>query len=255
LTPKPHHERSDWWGFTLSEDPAMCKPLCFIAVSLLTLTASAQEPAPNTLTPDEAKDGWKLLFDGKSTDGWRLYKGTDAGKWAAKDGLLVSGGGDLMTKDKFTNYVFSVDWKIVKGNNSGIIYRIAELGNQSWNTGLEMQIMTANPKQAKLGKNDPGALYDLFAPTSNTLKPADQWNTFKIVNKGNHIEQYVNGVKVVETDIGSDEWNAAIAKSKFKGSKLFASQPTGYIALQDHGGQCLFRNIKIKVLPDSADKK
>jgi hypothetical protein len=232
----------------------MHQPLSLLAIALLTVTAAAQETTPNTLTPAEQKDGWKLLFDGKSTDGWRIYKQKDAGKWAAIDGLLVSGGGDLMTSEKFANYVLSVDWKIIKGNNSGIIYRVAELDKQSWNTGLEMQIMIPNPKQAKLGLHDPGALYDLFAPSSNPVKPADQWNTFKIVNNGNHIEQYVNGVKVVETDIGSDDWNKAIAKSKFKNSKIFAVQSPGHIALQDHGGQCVFRNIKIKALPESAKK-
>ena len=227
--------------------------LSLIAIALFTMTAAAQDHS-NTLTADEAKDGWKLLFDGKTTDGWRLYKGKDAGKWTVENGILVSGGGDLMTKDKYANFIVSVDWKFTKGNNSGIIFRVAELGGASWNTGPEMQVMTHGPKD-KPGKTGGGSLYDIFAPSTNALKPASDWNTFKILLNGNHIEQYVNGVKVVETDIGSDEWNKAIEKSKWKGSKLFASQPTGHIALQDHGGQCLFRNIKIKVLPDSASKK
>src|SRR5947208_2758341 len=99
----------------------MFKPPSLLAFSLVAMTALAQEPAPNTLTPEEAKDGWKLLFDGTSTEGWRVYKQKDAGKWTVKDGVLVSGGGDLMTRDKFANFIFSVDWKFTKGNNSGII--------------------------------------------------------------------------------------------------------------------------------------
>jgi len=94
----------------------------------------------------------------------------------------------------------------------------------------------------------------MYAPTANAMKPADQWNTFKIVANGKHIEHWMNGVKVVDCEIGSDDWNQRLATSKWKNEKLFVSQPTGHIALQDHGGKMLFRNIKIKVL-DASDKK
>lgn len=205
------------------------------------------ESTPNTLTDAEKSAGWRLLFDGKTTDGWRLYKGKDAGKWSVRDGALVGGGDDLITKDQFGDFELAVDWKFEKGNNSGIIYRCDESKGASWQTGPEMQVMPDKPG-SKPGRTSGGSLYDLFPAKENALKPADQWNTFKIVCIGKHIEQWVNGVKVVDVEIGSEEWNKALASSKWKSNLTFATLPKGHIALQDHGGVCLFRNIKIREL-------
>lgn len=226
-----------------------------LAVLVLTPARAADDQAPNTLSEQERKDGWKLLFDGKSLDGWRVFKKQDTTGWTVKDDaiFLEKSGGDLMTKEKYGNFEFVIDWKFASGDNSGIIYRITEDVSPSYMSGPEMQVM---PQKAadKLGKNSGGSLYDMYAPTANPFKPADQWNTFKIVCNGKHIEQWVNGVKVVETDVGSDDWNTRLAASKWKNAKLFASQPTGHIALQDHGAKVAFRNVKIKVLPDSEKK-
>lgn len=212
--------------------------------------ADDKEPTPNTLTPQEMKDGWKLLFDGKSLDSWRVFKKQDAKGWTVKDGTLYlekPGAGDLMTREKYGNFELTIDWKIETGNNSGLIYRVSEEGGTTYVSGPEMQV--ANHKaDAKLGKNDGGSLYDMYAPTSNPLKPADQWNTFKVLCNGKHIEHWVNGIKVVDCDIGSDDWNKRLAASKWKNEKLFATQPAGHIALQDHGSKLAFRNLKIKVL-------
>ncbi len=215
--------------------------------------ASAQRASsqpPNTLSAKEKKQGWKLLFDGKTLKGWRVYgrKGTKG--WEVKDGamFLKGRGGDLMTVDKFGDFEFMIDWKFVKGNNSGIIYRVKEVaGKPSYITGPEMQVMSQSPKQ-KLGKNSGGSLYDMYAPSTNAFKGEDGWTTYKVVCRGNHIEQWVNGVKVVDCEIGSKEWNERYAKSKWKNNKLFASQPNGHIALQDHGGSILFRNAKVRQL-------
>jgi 3-keto-disaccharide hydrolase len=232
---------------------------CTISLLLFSrsLAAAADKDATiNTLTAQETKDGWKLLFDGKTVDGWRAFKKQDAKGWTVKEGLLYlekPGSGDLITKDKFGNFELTVDWKIESGNNSGILYRVSEEGGTTYVSGPEMQVMN-HKEGAKLGKNDAGALYDMYAPTANAMKPADQWNTFKIIANGKHIEQWMNGVKVVDCEIGSEDWNKRIAMSKWKNEKLFASQASGHIALQDHGGKMLFRNIKIKVL-DGAGKK
>jgi hypothetical protein len=225
-----------------------------LAAALLAAPAVAddKDAPPNTLTAQEMKDGWKLLFDGKSLDSWRVFKKQDAKGWTVKDGLLYlekPGSGDLITKDKFGNFELVVDWKIESGNNSGILYRVSEEGGTTYVSGPEMQVMN-HKEGAKLGKNDAGALYDMYAPTSNAMKPADQWNTFKVVANGKHIEHWMNGVKVVDCDIGSDDWNKRIAASKWKNEKLFAAQATGHIALQDHGGKMLFRNLKIKSLDE-----
>ena len=99
-----------------------------------------------------------------------------------------------------------------------------------------------------MGKNDAGSLYDMYAPTSNPLKPGDEWNTFKVVARGKHLEHWVNGVKVVACDIGSDDWNKRYAASKWKNLKQFAAVDRGHISLQDHGAKILFRNVKIRVL-------
>lgn len=181
--------------------PRSLAALALTAIAALTLHAQI-EPTPNLLTDAEKAAGWKLLFDGKTTDGWRLYKGKDAGKWSVRGNVLVSGGGDLMTVDQYGNFEFATEWKFEKGNNSGIIYRVAETAGPSWQTGPEMQIQNDKPG-SKLNKTAAGSLYDVFAPKENPLKPADEWNAYKIVANGNHIEQWVNGVKVVETDIGS----------------------------------------------------
>jgi len=224
--------------------------LAVLALASVSLQAQTDTP-PNTLTKDEQTAGWKLLFDGKTTDGFRLYKGKDAGKWSVRDGVLVSGGGDLITKDQYDNFEFAAQWKFEKGDNSGIVYRVAETKGPSWQTGPELQLLKNKPG-SKLGKNDTGALYDMFAAKENTLKPAEEWNSVKLVCNGKHIEHWINGVKVVEADIGSDEWNKALALSKWKNVKQFAGETKGYIALQDHGGVALFRNIKIRELKDAA---
>lgn len=215
----------------------------------------ADVQAINTLTAQETKDGWQLLFDGKSLDGWRVYKQKDAGNWKVKDGLLISGDKDLITREQYANFELQIDWKFDKGSNSGILYRVGEEGEHSYQTGPEMQIMT-HPPNTKINKNGGGAIFDLLAPTENAFKPAKEWNTFKIVANGKHVEHWVNGVKVVACDIGSDEWNKAVANSKWKNEKLYAARTAGHIALQDyHGHKIHFRNIKIRVLADTAAKK
>ncbi len=233
------------------------KPLGLTAILLTMLSplvffpACAQEEIPiNTLTAQERQDGWKLLFDGNSTAGWRLYRGQDAGTWSVRDGLLVSGKGDLMTAAQYANFEFSLDFKFEKGNNSGIIYRCLETKGPSHSTGPEMQVMNDKPGST-LGKNSVGSLYDMFAPSSNPIKPATDWNTLKVICNGKNIQHFINGVKVIDVTIGSDQWNEAYAKSKWKNTKEFAASPRGHPALQDHGGTCLFRNIKIRVLPES----
>ena len=212
--------------------------------------ARADEASPNTLTKDEAKDGFKLLFDGKSLDGWRVYGKKDATGWEVKDGAIYigKGAGDLMTAEKYANFELLIDFKFEAGNNSGLIYRVLETKEPSYMSGPEMQVMH-HKSGDKLGKNSGGSLYDLYAPSENPFKGADVWTTYKLVCDGNKIQHYVNGVKVVDVEIGSADWNERMAKSKWSKAKNFATQTTGHIALQDHGSKVSFRNIKIRVLP------
>lgn len=193
---------------------------------------------------------WQPLFDGKSLEGWRVYNKQGTGNWTVKDGAIFlekSGGGDLMTEKKYGDFELSLEWKFEKGNNSGVIYRVQETKGPSYITGIEMQVMPQKPTD-KLGKNSGGSLYDMYAPTGNPFAKEQEWVEYRIVCKGKHVEQWVNGQKVVDCDIGSDDWNSRYAASKWKDKSEFASFPEGHIALQDHGANILFRNVKIREL-------
>jgi len=209
--------------------------------------------ADNQLSEQEAKDGWKLLFDGKTTEGWRGYKKTDVpAAWKVIDGTLAQtgGGGDLRTMDKFENFELLIDWKFETEGNSGIIYHCSEEGGQPYETGPEMQVMI-HPADKAPGKNDGGSYYDVVAPTKIATKGKGEWNTYKIVCNGTKVEHWVNGEKVVDVDTGTEEFKAKIAASKWGKVKLFNTVKNGYIDIQDHGSKIAFKNIKIKVLPET----
>lgn len=221
--------------------------------------------ADNTLTDKEKKDGWQLLFDGKTLNGWRNYGKKTIGKdWhieenaihlfvAAKgeNGWQSRDGGDIMTVDEFENYEFQLDWKISPCGNSGIIYNVLETEqyNYVWQTGPEMQVLdNACHPDSKIRKHRAGDLYDLIESSREMAKPAGAWNSIRlIVNKG-HLEHWLNGVKVVETQLWDDAWKKMVAASKFKDMPGFGTGRKGHIALQDHGDKVWYKNIKIKKL-------
>lgn len=152
-----------------------------LAFALLSFAGVAQaDDAPNTLTEAEKKAGWKLLFDGKSLDGWRIYKKKDAAGWVVKDGAMYlekPGAGDLMTGEKYGDFEFSIDWKFEAGNNSGIIYRVTEDSKgPTYTSGPEMQVTTQKPAE-KIGKNGGGSLYDMYPPSANGFKNLE-WNSY-----------------------------------------------------------------------------
>ena len=227
-------------------------------------------PAPtyadNTLTNAEQTAGWKLLFDGKTTAGWKNYgKETIGTDWIIKDGALTlnsklvdgqwktSDGGDIVTMDDFENFEFSIDWKVGACGNSGIMFNVTDDGSfdYPWQTGPEMQILdnVCHP-DAQIVTHRAGDLYDMVTCKYETVKAAGEWNTAKIiVNKG-HLEQWLNGRKVVETEMFTPEWAAMIAKSKFKDMKGFGQAQSGKISLQDHRDPIAFKNIKIRKIKD-----
>ncbi|CAL1521647.1 hypothetical protein MMC2321_05442 [Chitinophaga sp. MM2321] len=224
-------------------------------------TSAVKAQQLNTLSAKEKKNGWQLLFDGKSTTGWHTYlKETASPAWKISDNALVldqeakkngAPGGDLVTDGEYENYELSVDWKISEGGNSGIIFSVHEdpAFEQSYLTGPEMQVLDdARHSDGKINKHNSGDLYDLKKSSKNAVKPVGQWNTAKIMKKDGHLTLWLNGVKTVETTIGTPEWDALVANSKFKGWKGFGKYPKGRIALQDHGNVVSYRNIKIRVL-------
>jgi hypothetical protein len=204
----------------------------------------------------KTKDGWLSLFDGKSLNGWRkAQKDTfpDA-SWSAAHGELSfdpakDHGTDIITTRSFTNFELSVDFNVSEGGNSGIKYFL--IPNTS--LGCEFQIIDdSKHPDAKLGVNGnrkTGALYDLLpASADKPYKGAGVWNTARIVVKGQHVEHWLNGVKILEYERGSETFKQAIAQSKFKTTKGFAEAASSPVLLQAHGDKVTFRNIKVKEL-------
>jgi hypothetical protein len=239
--------------------------LTIAAVLVASGVARQSKPLLNTLSDQERKEGWKLLFDGKTTAGWRgAYKTTfpDHG-WEVRDGMLIvqasnggeaANGGDIVTVDEYSNFDLKVDFKLTEGANSGIKYFVTEQQPRTPGSamGLEYQLLDdARHPDAKLGINGNrtlASLYDLMPATNKKPNPIGEWNHARIVVRGRHVEHWLNGVKVLEYERGGKEFLAHKAESKFKDRKDFGEAPRGHILLQDHGNQVFFRNIKIRVL-------
>ncbi|MDQ6815376.1 MAG: DUF1080 domain-containing protein [Bacteroidota bacterium] len=223
-------------------------PFLFLFLSLLSAdVADAQSTSKHeTLS----------LFDGKSLSGWRKADHDSAPDraWFAENGELhfdpaIAHGGDIVTTRSFKNFDLSVDFKVSDGGNSGIKYRL--LPNTS--LGCEFQLIDdSKHPDAKLGVNGnrkTGALYDIFPPDPNkSYKPAGQWNTARIVVKGDHVEHWLNGAKILEYTRGNEKFKQAVAASKFKNTKGFAEAESSPILLQAHGDKVAYKNIKIKEL-------
>lgn len=217
----------------------------------------------NTLSDEEKSAGWRLLWDGKTTAGWRSSKskGFPKGGWEVKDGTLIineTGGGeaaaagDIITEEKFSDFELKVDFKITPGANSGIKFFVdPELNKGAGSSiGPEFQILDdAKHPDALLGSNGNrkmGSLYDMIpAPQDKKVHPPGTWNHAHIISKGKHVEYRLNGVKTVSFERGSKEWRDLVAASKYKVWPAFGEKEDGHILLQDHGNQVFFRNIKI----------
>ncbi|HWP99237.1 MAG TPA: DUF1080 domain-containing protein [Vicinamibacterales bacterium] len=211
--------------------------------------------APNTLTEEEKAQGWRLLFDGRTTKGWRGYRQkTMPEGWQVVDGALtrVGKGGDIVTVDRFADFELRIDWKIAPGGNSGIFYRATEEEDAVWKTAPEMQILdNAAHRDGLKPETSAGSNYALHAPVKDVTRPPGEWNEARIVVRGNHVEHWLNGVKVVEYELGSPDWERRVQASKFKEHPRYGRAREGHIALQDHGDWVAFRNIKIRELKGS----
>ncbi|MCE9557255.1 MAG: DUF1080 domain-containing protein [Planctomycetes bacterium] len=198
------------------------------------------------------EEGFVSLFDGKTTDGWRGYRKPMApAGWVVEDGALArkGGGGDLLSKDKFGDFELRFEWKVSPGANSGVMYRVSETEGASYMTGPEYQVLdNAKHHDGRSPLTSAAALYALYPADQAVTKPVGQYNEARIVVKGQHVEHWLNGKKVVETEINGDDWNKRIAASKFKGWKKFGQNSEGHIVIQDHGDPVWYRNIRIKKL-------
>ncbi|MDN5216721.1 DUF1080 domain-containing protein [Fulvivirgaceae bacterium BMA12] len=226
-------------------------------------SSTEETAAHNTLSAQEKQEGWKLLFDGKTTDGWRNFKSQEIGAaWKVEDGTLTlevsdkegwqaKNGGDIITDQAYENFELALEWKISEGGNSGIIYHVLEEDQYEyvWHTGPEMQILDdAKHPDGKIEKHRAGDLYDLIECTSVTVNPPNQWNQVRLISNNGQVEHWLNGQKVVAYDMNDHSWKALVEGSKFKEMPDFGSSKKGYIALQDHGDRVWFRNIKIRSL-------
>jgi hypothetical protein len=240
-----------------------------LAVFLAACTAGAQEtPAdnadgaaapvedtgqtmPNTLTQAERDAGWRLLFDGETLDGWRGYRQEEPVGWEVVDGMVkrTGRGGDIVTDEVFRDFELTLDWRVEEGGNSGVLYR-AVLGlEQIYHGAPEMQIL--DDERHRDGQNpltSAGANYGLHPAPRGVVHPAGEWNTARVVVNGNHVEHWLNGQKIVEYELHSDDWKRRVAESKFAEWPEYGMAEEGRIGLQDHGNPVVFRNIKVRVI-------
>jgi hypothetical protein len=226
----------------------------------------------NTLTAAEEAEGWKLLFDGETFDGWRGLglEGVPEELWTIEEGAfrkLPSGevpvqadgqpmaGNDLLTIETFEDYEFKFEFKLVEAANSGVKYNVSEQMSIDFpppNAALGFEFQVLDPAHPDAGERFPlrisGALYDMMGHEADVLKPAGEWNEGKIVFIGNHGEHWLNGVKVLEYDLDSPAFAEALAASKYAVNEGFADRRVGHIVLQDHLDEVWYRNLKIRVV-------
>lgn len=207
----------------------------------------------NVLTQSERDEGWQLLFDGQTLDGWRSFRSDTApAGWQVVEGELtrVSGGGDIMTNRQFGNFELALEWKVEPGGNSGIMFRVTEEGGQTYESGPEMQVLDdAGHADGGSRLTAAGSNYALHPAPEGVVNAAGEWNRVRILVDGAHVEHWLNDVKVVEYELWSDEWEELVRNSKFVEWPTYGRAARGHIALQDHGDRVAYRNIKIRELP------
>lgn len=218
---------------------------------LLIATLASASAAHNELTAEERQAGWKLLFDGKSTQGWRSFgkKSFPEKGWIVKDGELQlesgSKAGDIVTEEKFSDFELSWEWKLPAGANNGIKYFILEERGSA--IGHEYQMIDEKAGDSSNPKHKTATFYDVLPTTIPApQKPAGEWNHSRVIVRGNHVEHWLNGEKVLEYELGSDAVLAAVQKSKFKTVEGFGKKQTGHILLTYHNDPVSYRNIKIR---------
>ena len=241
--------------------------LALVALAACAHVRAAQtSPAPNTLTEAEQKAGWKRLFDGKTTNGWRGYRMEKMPPgWSVIDGALVrvsggaggkgaGGGDDVVTVDEYENFELQLEWKIGPKGNSGVLYHVSEKPVTAWHFAPEVQVLDNTAHVNRDKRQLAAACYDLYAPTKDMTKPLGEWNQLRIVVLAPHVEHWLNGEKVVEYELGSEDWIRRVAASKHKVHPEFGTFRKGRIALQDHTNRLEFRSIKLRELPVPAAK-
>jgi Domain of Unknown Function (DUF1080) len=233
----------------------------FFAITLTILIMglfSFYQQKDNTLTDAEKKEGWQLLFDGKTLTGWRMYQDKAADCWGVKNGEMYCKGSstdksdlraDIITKQPYENFELIVEWKIAAAGNSGIMYHVTEDNKAAYESGPEYQLIDDEGFPEKLQDwQKTGADYAMYTTSSRPTKPIGEYNITKIVVNGAHREHWLNGVKVLEFEAWTDDWKQRKATGKWKDEPNYGMAKTGYICLQDHGSGVWFKNIKLRKL-------
>ena len=215
---------------------------------MIALIAAVVFQADNTLTRHEARAGYKLLFDGKTTNGWNNFRKKGVGPgWVIKDGVLSSAdpgkAGDIVSDEKFDWFEMWVDYNVSKGGNSGIMFKVADTGDAMWHSGPEVQIM--DPAVDPHGQLA-GYLYDLYPSKVDSTKPPGEWNRMHIIVSPKKCETFMNGVKYYEYVYGSADFWDRVAKSKFHEWPNFGKLESGRIGIQGDHGVVSFKNVKIR---------
>ena len=213
--------------------------------------------AINQLTEEEKTAGWKLLFDGQSLNGWKFYKNKPNDSWEVIDGTLhckpfadekENNRADIMTIDQYENFELAFDWKIGEQGNSGVMFRVIEEYDQPYLSGPEYQVMDMNAPGDVKDVHKTGANYDMHAAAAAVPNPTGEWNQSRLLVNENHVEHWLNGVKVVEYELNSDDWKKRKEAGKWKDAVGYGASKKGHIDFQDHNQEAWFRNIKIKTL-------
>lgn len=225
---------------------------------MISCNTDTNKEAINKLTLEEKDLGWKLLFDGKTTDGWHSFQETEVKGWIVEDGALTGLGkgsdlgGDIVTNQDYENFELSLEWKITDGGNSGILYHVLEEAYPAtYATGPEYQLIDNVGFPQKLADwQMAGANYAMHPAKNVQLKTVGEYNTTRIIVTGTHIEHWLNGVKVLEFERWTNNWKAKVQNCKWKDYPAYGLAKSGKISLQDHGDKIWFRNIKIREIKD-----
>ena len=232
----------------------------FIIVLSVCLISCQNVVKDNTLSKAEVKEGWILLFDGETTDGWRGYNmSVMPSAWKTIDGVLTSAGeggnigGDIITIDKYDNFDLKPDWKLAREGNSGILYHVVEGPelHATYFSGPEYQLIDDFDFPGGVTPlNSTGADYAMTPAdtTQKQLNPTGEWNSSRIVFDHGKVQHYLNGKLIVEFTAWDSEWDEKVAAGKWKNFPAYGKAKTGYTGLQDHGSKIYFKNIKIKRL-------
>jgi 3-keto-disaccharide hydrolase len=222
----------------------------FMRTRLVSAAAVALATALPAMTAGK-DDGWRSLFDGKTTAGWRGFRQARMPDgWQVVDGALtrVARATDIVTVDEFGDFELTLEWKLQPNGNSGIFYRVTEDDDVMWHVAPEFQLIDNAYKEPLKPGQLAGANYDLHPPSRDATRPIGSWNEARLLVRGAHVEHWLNGVKVVDYELWTDDWERRVQKSKFKDYPRYGRARRGHIGLQEHDSRVAFRNIRIRQL-------